>query len=126
MEIISRAEAMARGLRRYFTGALCLNGHSAERVTRTKQCVACRRANSKRWGARNPDKRRAACKRSYSRHAQRRRDAQECYRRENFTRVRAARMKYDEKNREKRRKYTLERSRKRTLALRALEALGVL
>lgn len=41
-EVITRAEARARGLRRYFTGQPCENGHVAERLVRGTECVACR------------------------------------------------------------------------------------
>jgi superfamily II DNA or RNA helicase len=40
-EVISRAEAMARGLDRYFTGKPCVNGHVAERIV-AGECKACR------------------------------------------------------------------------------------
>lgn len=39
--IISRAEAKAKGLRRYFTGSPCLHGHLAERDTHHRACLAC-------------------------------------------------------------------------------------
>jgi hypothetical protein len=41
MEIISRAEAKAAGLTRYFTGVECGRGHAAERYTSTRACVEC-------------------------------------------------------------------------------------
>jgi len=39
--VISRAEARAQGLKRYFTGELCANGHIAERKVAGRQCVKC-------------------------------------------------------------------------------------
>lgn len=69
------------GLKRYFTGLLCKNGHIAERITSNKYCVECKRTNkrqklvnlkwhkenvvesqreaSRRWHKRNKAKRRA-------------------------------------------------------------------
>lgn len=41
-EIVSRADARARGLTRYFTGHPCSHGHVAERVTANGVCVACK------------------------------------------------------------------------------------
>jgi len=41
MKIISRKEAIALGLPRYFTGKPCVNGHISERVTKKCDCVAC-------------------------------------------------------------------------------------
>ena len=41
--IVSRAEAIARGLTRYFTGRPCPQGHVVERHTQSKTCTACNR-----------------------------------------------------------------------------------
>jgi hypothetical protein len=42
MEIITRADATARGLKRFFTGVPCKNGHTSERyVSSTGGCVTC-------------------------------------------------------------------------------------
>ena len=43
-EIITRADAIAKGLKRYFTGLPCKRGHVCERVVSTKTCVECKRA----------------------------------------------------------------------------------
>lgn len=40
-EIISRKEARARGLTRYFTGKPCLRGHISERNVAKKSCLQC-------------------------------------------------------------------------------------
>ena len=40
-EIISRHDAMTRGLPRYFTGQACKRGHVAERMTRNADCLGC-------------------------------------------------------------------------------------
>lgn len=58
-QIISRKEAKALGLKRYFTGAPCKRGHIVERFLNAR-CVECnkfRPANRFRY-ARNPEKRR--------------------------------------------------------------------
>ena len=39
--IVSRREAMARGLKRYFTGKPCRRGHLSERDTMHRRCFAC-------------------------------------------------------------------------------------
>lgn len=41
MKIITRKEAKAKGLSRYFTGKACVHGHIAERYTCNKTCVEC-------------------------------------------------------------------------------------
>lgn len=43
MEIISRSEALARGLKRYFTGKPCKHGHIAERLVSQTNCCECDR-----------------------------------------------------------------------------------
>lgn len=48
--IISRAEAKARGLKRYFTGIPCLRGHVDERLTGCGHCVVCNLVKSTRIG----------------------------------------------------------------------------
>ena len=40
-EIISRAEAIAIGYKRYFTGKPCKHGHVSERYTNSKHCIEC-------------------------------------------------------------------------------------
>jgi len=54
--IISRADAMAQGLKRYFTGESCKNGHIAARSVSQGTCVECVRDKGRRWVALNPEK----------------------------------------------------------------------
>ena len=42
-KLISRKEAVALGLKFYFTGEPCINGHQAKRRTRVGQCMECDR-----------------------------------------------------------------------------------
>ena len=55
MKIITRKEAMAQGLKRYFTGKPCSKGHIAERYVHSI-CVECQRAQSRAYYAANPEK----------------------------------------------------------------------
>lgn len=41
--IITRSEAMSRGLKRYFNGAPCKLGHIAERIVSSYECCECNR-----------------------------------------------------------------------------------
>ena len=41
MQIVLRAEARLRGLKRYFTGKACKNGHMVERRTKNAVCLKC-------------------------------------------------------------------------------------
>ncbi len=43
--LISRAEARAHELVRYFTGKACVHGHVSERWTSNSNCVACHDAD---------------------------------------------------------------------------------
>lgn len=42
MQLISRSEAKAAGLKRYFTGQPCKSGHVVARITDSGSCVECR------------------------------------------------------------------------------------
>jgi hypothetical protein len=74
MEIITRAEAKAQGLGKYFNGNPCRNAHIAERYTRTGYCCVCSsnkqkrkyesdpevfRERHRRWRRENPEKEQA-------------------------------------------------------------------
>lgn len=41
--VVTRAEARAMGLKRFYTGEPCIAGHVAERYVACKECVSCRR-----------------------------------------------------------------------------------
>lgn len=41
MQVISREEAKAVGLKRYYTGVPCQNGHDSERYVRNWECLLC-------------------------------------------------------------------------------------
>ncbi len=51
--LISRAEARKSGLQYYFTGRSCLNGHVAQRIVASSDCLECKRARCRRWAADN-------------------------------------------------------------------------
>lgn len=56
MEHLSRSEALARGLIRYFTGKPCKRGHVAERQVSNGSCAMCDREVQRAWQRANPDK----------------------------------------------------------------------
>lgn len=62
----TRAEAKALGLRHYFTGKPCKNGHVAKRHL-TGTCVTCGYAAAKAWETRNPGESSRRSLRSYYR-----------------------------------------------------------
>ena len=70
--MISRADAQAKHLPRYFTGVACKHGHVAERYTASKTCCECANATANKtkakdrarysaqaveWGKQNPERR---------------------------------------------------------------------
>ena len=54
MEIISKADAIASGLKRYFTGKPCKNGHIDERLVSNKGCITCCNSNYRKYYKENP------------------------------------------------------------------------
>lgn len=56
-KIISRKEAKALGLVRYFTGCACKFGHLCERYVVASKCIECGKNNSRRCIAANPERR---------------------------------------------------------------------
>jgi len=56
-EIITRKEALQRGLKRYFPGTVCKNGHFAARQTSNCACIECVKTNTRRYFANHPGKR---------------------------------------------------------------------
>jgi len=55
-DYVSRQEAKAKGLKRYFTGIVCRNGHIAERYVCDNVCVDCGREKRKRYRIAHPEK----------------------------------------------------------------------
>jgi len=47
--VMTRAEAIAFGSRRYFTGKPCKHGHIAERHVATRNCIICQRRRTIAW-----------------------------------------------------------------------------
>lgn len=66
-EIVSRSDAKARGLPRYYTGNVCKNSHIAERRTINGICIDCDRDIQARCREKNPDRFRAKWKRASAR-----------------------------------------------------------
>ncbi len=83
---ITRKEAKGRGLKRYFTGKPCKNGHLSERHTSNTHCLVCRVEAERKWRAVNPERVRA-----YN----------EQYRLENREQICARRREYYKENKER-------------------------
>lgn len=90
--IITRAEAKAKGLTRYFTGKPCPKGHIAERATGCGGCVTCKndwqRSNSeyyRQYWAKNKERRKAILEKYHN--SETRRECWDKYYKENRERI---------------------------------------
>lgn len=55
-DIVSREQAIERGLSRYFSGLPCGRGHISERSTKWSACLECQSAKHKEWLKANPER----------------------------------------------------------------------
>jgi len=55
MQIISKENAKSQGLKRYFTGIPCKNGHVSEFLIKTDYCVECSKIATKQWRLNNKE-----------------------------------------------------------------------
>lgn len=69
MQIITRAEAKAQGLKRYFTAKPCKFYHFALRQTGCGGCLVCKRNQTDKWQAKNKDRLLAYDKQRYHENA---------------------------------------------------------
>lgn len=102
---ISRQEAMRQGLRHYYDGKPCKNGHFAVRFIKCCKCVDCGRQQSLegmlRWYANNKETARRKARLSYEKHGNR-------WNEERRRRGTTEQEKERERNRSKRRREQLE------------------
>ena len=98
--VVTRVRAIALGLPRYWTGAACVNGHFAERMTKGKQCLGCHREGAARRRATDPAKDAAIKAESYKRHRDEVIAKVEAYAAANREKVRKCRKAYRERNKE--------------------------
>ena len=99
--IVTRAEAKAKGLARYFTGKPCKNGHIVERITANGTCRVCSNALSEAAHRKSPEKPRAARKRWREAN----REKHNAWGRNNLAARRAIGLRWSRLNKEKRRAY---------------------
>ena len=97
MQIISRSDAKALGLKFYFTGKPCPRGHVAERRVSECDCIECKR----QWHKRSPDKYREAARRYREAHREKVRDRLTKWRDANRDRWRQHYRRWNDENREK-------------------------
>ncbi len=76
MEIITRAEARERGLKRFFTGTPCKNGHISESNVASGVCLVCAKEKAKSARVKDPEKFRARKRSAYAENPEKFREEQ--------------------------------------------------
>jgi hypothetical protein len=105
MGIITRAEAIERGLKRYFTGEACPRGHVAERSVRGTACIECQKAASRAYREAHYEETRAT-ERAYAEvHREELNAASRAYREAHLEKRLAQERAYREAHREERKAY---------------------
>lgn len=98
-DFVSRDEAIAQGLKRYFDGLPCPHGHVVAKIIRkdrpSSQCAECARLAALRWKHENVERSRELARRWAAENP----DKKDGWRRRNMARQRAANRRYYEKNR---------------------------
>jgi hypothetical protein len=98
--IVTRAEARAQGLKRYFLGKPCPHGHNDERMV-SGGCVVCNRLRVLEWQKRNPHKAAERVTRYQKKYPERQRARQNRWASENREKKRARCRKWQQENRDK-------------------------
>lgn len=114
--IITRSEARALGLKRYFTGKPCKHGHLAEWGTASGACLNCQYERDGRRYHQNPEKKRDSSRRWKERNTEKAREVVRLWKDKNPERGRESIRLWKQKNPEKVR--AMEREYRRRLAKR--------
>lgn len=101
MEIISRKDAMAQGLKHYFTGKSCKNGHIEKRLVPCGKCLGCSRAHTAAWAKRNAQSISDAKKRDRASSPEKFKNWMDSWRARNMDHVRAYGKEYKANNPER-------------------------
>lgn len=109
MNFISRKDAIAKGLKRYFNGNPCKHGHTDERYVITSQCVACVKIRNKKDREQNPEKWKEYNKEYYKTNRERVTKVNQEWRDKNIERVQLNLSRWRKNNLEKTRMYTANR-----------------
>ena len=89
MKIIKRFEAVALGLKHYFTGRPCIHGHIEQRRVNDRNCAGCDRLHRKLYRKRHFELHKALTKISYEKHKKRHLAQKRIYRQDNKAKVNA-------------------------------------
>ena len=94
VEVISRADAKAAGLNRYYTGKPCCHGHVALRDVASHGCSECLRLRSNLWKNANPEKRRETERKSKQKRAAKITEEKRVWRKNNPEKHKAAQYRW--------------------------------
>jgi 5-methylcytosine-specific restriction endonuclease McrA len=103
--LVTRAQAKAAGLKRYFTGEPCKRGHLAERKVSDRKCCECGLAAGRQLRSRNPEKARENYRRWASRNPEKVKRAYEAWRHRNPEKAKASHKNWLSRNPDKVRSY---------------------
>lgn len=98
--LISRADAKAQGLKRYFTGIPCAGGHIASRFVANETCAECNRERIVAWRVANHEKVNADSRRWNAENRERAAENKRLWIKENRDRVTAVHRAWYQANRE--------------------------
>lgn len=120
-QLIPKADAAARGMRRYFTGIECARGHAAERKVSDHDCMECWRLRRRGFSARHAERINAKSREWYAANKQRAKETRADWRIRNAAKDRADIAAYAEANRDRMRPYVnAKTAHRRTAMLRAI------
>lgn len=101
IHIIQRADAVSRGMKRFFTAEECIHGHLSESYVASMACVSCSRESTKAYRERHPQRAKESSRLSRVKHADARREDNKRWRDANKDQIAEAKRKYREENKEK-------------------------
>lgn len=99
--VMTRKQARAAGLKRYFSGAACRWGHVAERYVSIGKCVVCTGVDARRWSASHPEKVKAAKTKYSAANPEKTKTRNDAYRAANPEKIKTRRAAYRAANPEK-------------------------
>jgi 5-methylcytosine-specific restriction endonuclease McrA len=101
VDIVTRKEAKARGLKRYFTSKLCKNGHVDQRHIHNGVCMGCIRVAGKNWYKKRREHKLEKSKQVYQKNRENVIARTDAYRRNNLDRYRVWAKNWAKKNPER-------------------------
>lgn len=101
VKVITRADAVAAGVRRYFTGVPCAKaGHISERRTSDCKCIECRNESGKSYHDRTKDKHRIRTAQYRAKNSDKEKERLRQWRMKNTDKTRNSQQRWREENRE--------------------------